>query len=57
MLLQYLHKENMGHIQLPGVMLITKLNTLPEDLLHHCVVTLVPIYLSLRKGLVQTLIG
>ena len=36
LVLVLLHEEDMGHIQLPCVMLVAKLHRLAEDLLHLC---------------------
>ena len=43
----YLHEEHVCHIELPDVMLTTKLHALPENLLHLAVVLHVPVDLGL----------
>ena len=42
-----LHEEDVGHVEFPGVALVTKLNRLPEDLLNLLVHVQVPIDLRL----------
>lgn len=47
LVLVLLHEEHVGHVQLPGVMVVAHLHRLVEDFLHHLVVLPVPIDLSL----------
>ena len=50
-----LHEEDMGHIQLPCVVLIAKLHRLAEDLLHLC--TQSTAWFSVRKGSMRCLLN
>jgi len=43
-----LHKEDVGHVQLPGFVLAAELSRLAEDLFDHGVVSLVPVDLGLH---------
>ena len=47
-ILVILHEENMRHVQLPSLMLTAKLSRLTENLLHHGIVVIVPVDLSLH---------
>mmetsp|Transcript_35995 Transcript_35995/g.119196 ORF Transcript_35995/g.119196 Transcript_35995/m.119196 type:complete len:432 (-) Transcript_35995:451-1746(-) len=46
--LRLLQKEDMGHVELPELVLGAKLGALPEELLDHRVVLAVPVNLGLR---------
>lgn len=54
------NEEDVGHVQLPSLMVCTKLSALSEQLFNHRVVLLVPVDLGLRHQhwnvLLQTLI-
>ena len=43
-----LHEEDMGHIELPGLMLTAELSRLSKDLLYLGIVALVPIHFRLH---------
>ena len=45
--LVFLHKEHMGYVQLPSVMLIAELHRFAENLLHLRVILHVPVDLGL----------
>lgn len=47
LLVLVLHEEHVGDVQLPGVVLVTNLHRLAENLLHHLEVLSVPVDLRL----------